>query len=81
MLAGTVGVGQGCTWGTPEPPCHRASTWQCSIHNAPGQDKRDIVFIAQPYDGELTVAAQFSGLKLGRVQQVAVFPHYLSMKT
>lgn len=72
--------GQGCTWGSPEPSCHSAITWHCRICNAPGQDKGGIDFISQPYD-ELSVASQISGLKMAKAQQIAVFPHYLSMKT
>lgn len=55
VLGGRVDGGQGCPWWTPEPLCHSATTWHCSIHNAPGQHKGGIVIIAQPYDDELTV--------------------------
>lgn len=30
--------GQGCIQGSP--PSHRATTWQCRHHNAPGQEKQ-----------------------------------------
>ena len=40
---GSVGgaVVGGAVQGGPSPPCHSATTWQRSSHNAPGQDKRE----------------------------------------